>query len=305
MCVDYTSLNKACPKEPFSLPRIDQVVDLTAGCELLSFLDAYSGYHHIPLAETDQPATMLITPFGCFCYVKMSFGLKNAGPTYQWCMQSCFKGQIGCNLEVYVDDIVVKTRRGDSVTLNLEETFSNLWHFNIRLNPEKCTFGVPRGKLLGYIITKCVIEANLDKISGIAEISQVRNVKDVQRLMGFIAALSRFVSHLGEHGLPLYKLLKKFDSFHWTDETQKALDDLKALISKPPVLASPESGEILLLYVAATTQAVSASLVVEREEPGHVYKVQRPVYYKSTTSARSSPTAKPATIRYRSYSMPF
>jgi hypothetical protein len=86
MCVDYTSLNNACSKDLFPLPRIDQVVDLTVGCELLSFLDAYSGYHQIPLAEADQPATTFITPFGCFCYVKMPFELKNVGATYQWCM---------------------------------------------------------------------------------------------------------------------------------------------------------------------------------------------------------------------------
>jgi hypothetical protein len=99
--------------------------------------------------------------------------------------------------------------------------------------------------------------------------------------MGCLAALSHFMSRLGERGPPLYKLMKKSDSFHWTDETQKALDDLKALISKPHVLASPEPSETLLLYIAATTQVVSAALVVEREEPGHVYKVQRPIYYIS------------------------
>jgi hypothetical protein len=108
--VDYTSLNKVCPKDPFPIPQIDQVVDLTAGCELLSFLDAYLGYHQISLAEVDQPTTMFITPFGCFCYVKMTFRLKNVGATYQRCMQFYFKGQIGCNLEIYVDDIVVKSQ---------------------------------------------------------------------------------------------------------------------------------------------------------------------------------------------------
>jgi hypothetical protein len=137
-------------------------------------------------------------------------------------------------------------------------------HFNIKLNPKKCTFGFPWGKLLG-----------------IAEIGQVRNVKDIQQLMGCLATLSCFVSRLGERGLPLYKLFKKYDSFRWMDETQKALDDLMALISKPPVLALPEPSESLLLCVTATTQAISAALVVEREEPGHVYKVQRSVYYIS------------------------
>jgi hypothetical protein len=98
MCVDYTSLNKACLKYPFAFSRIDQVIDLTAGCELLSFRNAYSGYHQIPLVEADQPAITFITPFSCFCYIKRSFRLKNAGATYQWCMLFCFKGQIGHNL---------------------------------------------------------------------------------------------------------------------------------------------------------------------------------------------------------------
>jgi hypothetical protein len=95
MCVDYTSLNKACPKVPFPLPRIDQIVDLTAGYELLCFLDAYSGYHQIKMKESDQLATSFITLFGMFYYVMMSFGLRNAGATYQRCMQHVFGDHIG------------------------------------------------------------------------------------------------------------------------------------------------------------------------------------------------------------------
>jgi hypothetical protein len=111
MCVDYNSLNKACPKVPFPLPRIDQIVDSTAGCELLCFLDAYSGYHQIKMKESDQLATSFITSFGMYCYITMSFGLRNAGATYQRCMQHVFGDHIGRTIEVYVDDIVVKTKR--------------------------------------------------------------------------------------------------------------------------------------------------------------------------------------------------
>jgi len=195
-------------------------------------------------------------------------------------MQSCFKEQIGRNLEVYVDDIVVKTRASASLVSDLEETFNTLRRFNIKLNPEKCTFGVPRGKLLGYIVSERGIEANPEKISAITEMGPINNVKGIQRLMGCLAALSRFVSRLGERGLPLYKLLKKSDSFHWTEEAQKALDGLKALITRPPILA-PKPEEPLLLYIAATTQVISTVLVVEREEPGRAHGVQRPVYYVS------------------------
>jgi len=116
MCVDYTSLNKACPKVPFPLPRIDQIVDSTAGCESLSFLDAYSGYHQIKMKESDQLATSFITPFGMYCYETMLFGLRNAGATYPRCMLHVFGKHIGSTVEAYVDDIVVKSkRRGDLI----------------------------------------------------------------------------------------------------------------------------------------------------------------------------------------------
>ena len=110
MCVDYTGLNKACPKDPFSLPRIDQIVDSTSGCETLCFLNAYSGYHQIAMKEFDQLTTSFITPLGSFYYVIMLFGLKNAGATYQRCMLKCFGDLIGRTVEAYMDDIVVKTK---------------------------------------------------------------------------------------------------------------------------------------------------------------------------------------------------
>ena len=113
MCVDYTDLNKACLKDPFPLPCIDQVVDSTSGCETLCFLDAYSGYHQITMKESDQLATSFITPFESFCYVTIPFGLKNMGATYQCCMLKCFEDLIGQTVEAYVDDIVVKFKPTD------------------------------------------------------------------------------------------------------------------------------------------------------------------------------------------------
>ena len=115
MCVDYTDLNKHYPKDPFGLPRIDEVVDSTAGCELLSFLDYYSGYHQISLKEDDQIKTSFIMPFGAYCYTTMSFGLKNVGATYQRAIQTCLDQQIGRNIEAYIDDVVVKSKTADSL----------------------------------------------------------------------------------------------------------------------------------------------------------------------------------------------
>jgi hypothetical protein len=150
MCVDYTSLNKACPKVPFPLSRIDQIVDSTAGCELLCFLDTYSRYHQIKMKESDQLATSFITPFGVYCYVTMPFGLRNAGATYQRCIQHVFGDHIGRTIEAYVDDIVIKTRKADDLVSDLRIAFGCLRANGVKLSPEKCVFGVPRGILLGY-----------------------------------------------------------------------------------------------------------------------------------------------------------
>jgi hypothetical protein len=126
MCIDYTSLNKACPKDEYPLPRICQIVDSTASCELLSFLDAYSGYHQISLAIDDEEKTAFITPFGIFYYTKMAFGLKNGGATYQKCVHTVLESQIGRNVEAYIDDIVVKSRKRGDLLSDLKETFDNL-----------------------------------------------------------------------------------------------------------------------------------------------------------------------------------
>ena len=147
------------------------------------------------------------------------------------------------------------------------------------MNPKKCVFGVPKGKLLGYIVFERGIETNPEKIAAISNMGPIRNVKGVQRLTGCLAALSRFISRLDEQGMPLYKLLKRTDAFVWTKEAQQALESLKTSLMSAPILIAPERGEPLLLYVAASNHVVSAALVVEREEPGHQLKVQRPVYF--------------------------
>ena len=213
MCIDYTNLNKPCPKDPFPLPRIDQVIDSTAGCELLSFVDAYSGFHQIPLNEKDQIKIAFITPYGAYCYRTMPFGLRNASATYQRCMQKCLHYQIGKNVQVYVDDVVIKTKNADTLIDDIRKTFANLRRFRMKLNPAKCIFGVPAGKLLGFLVSSRGIEANPVKIGAIERMQLPACLKDVQKFTGCLASLSRFVSRLGEKALPLYALMKKSDTF--------------------------------------------------------------------------------------------
>jgi hypothetical protein len=218
-----------------------------AECVLLCFLDCYSGYHQIALKEEDQIKTAFITPYGTYAYKTMSFGLKNAGATYQRVIQMCFADQLHRNIEAYMDDVVIKTRNPDDLIADLEETFSSLRRFRWELNPIKCIFGVLSGKLLWFIISNQGIEANPMKITAITDMRAPATIKDVQNLTGCMAALNRFISQLGERGLPFFKLLKCQDKFQWMEEAERALQDLKHHLQSPPVLTTPLSGEDLLL----------------------------------------------------------
>jgi hypothetical protein len=163
VCVDYTSLNKHCPKDPFPLPRTDQIIDSTAGCARLSFLDAYSGYNQIKLKKEDEEKTTFITPYDVFCYQVMPFGLKNAGATYQRMMKNCIRSQIGHNIQVYIDDVVITTRKEESLINDLQESFDNLDRYKLKLNPTKYSFSVFVGQLLGFLVSAREIEADPKK----------------------------------------------------------------------------------------------------------------------------------------------
>ena len=198
---DFKDLNKACPKDPFPLPRINQIIDATAGHDSLCFLDAYSGYRQIKMVESDQAATAFITPYGPFCFNTMPFGLKNAGATYQRMIQTCLEKQISKTVEAYVDDVVIKTRHVETLIDDLRLTFDNLQTYDIKPNPKKCVFGVLSGKLLGFIVSNRGIEANPAKIRALSQLSIPTDRKHIQKLAGCVAALSRFISRLGEKAL--------------------------------------------------------------------------------------------------------
>jgi hypothetical protein len=283
--MDYTDLNKHCPKDPFPLPRIDHVVDSTAGSVLLCFLDYYLGYHQIALHPDDEDKTAFITPHDIYCYKVMTFGLKNIGATYQKAIQKCFQTQVGKNVEAYVDDVVVKTTEEDKLIADLTEMFANLREFQWKLNPTKCVFGVPSRLLLGFMVGHRGIKANPAKINAMCKMAKPSNKKDVMKLTEMMAALGRFISKLGEKGLPFFKLLKKADKFVWDDQAQKVFEALKESLTTPLVKTPPIPKETLLLYISATTNVVSTVLVAEREEEGQAYPVQRPVYYMSEVLA--------------------
>ncbi|XP_024037570.1 uncharacterized protein LOC112097200 [Citrus clementina] len=260
MCVDFTDLNKACPKDSFPLPKIDQLVDSTAGHGLLSFMDAFSGYNQIPMYEPDEESTAFITNQGLFCYRVMPFGLKNAGATYQRLVNKVFKPLIGKTMEVYVDDMITKSKIPKEHVRHLEETFELLRKYKMKLNPEKCAFGVESGKFLGFMVSHRGIEANPKKIQAIVQMTSPRNLKEMQSLTGRLAALSRFISKATDKCQPFFQVIRRGKKTEWTPECEEAFRNLKHYLQQAPLLSTPKDGDKLNLYLAVSDRAASSVL---------------------------------------------
>ncbi|KAK0586525.1 hypothetical protein LWI29_008372 [Acer saccharum] len=271
MCVDFTDLNKACPKDSFPLPRIDQLVDATAGHELLSFMDAYSGYNQIRMNKADEEKTSFTTDQGLYCYKVMPFGLKNAGATYQRLVNRMFARQIGKNMEVYVDDMLTKSTTAEKHTEDLKETFDVLRKYQMKLNPSKCVFGVPSGRFLGFQVHQRGIEVNPEKIKALEGMASPRTLKDVQRLTGCLASLNRFIAKSTDKCAPFFKAIKKGKGLEWSTECEEAFQKLKEYLGRAPILSKPVVGETLYLYLSVTEVATSSVLI--RLEEG----IQKPV----------------------------
>ncbi|KAL2471506.1 Ribonuclease H [Abeliophyllum distichum] len=178
ICIDFSDLNQACPKDSFSLPRIDQLLDATASHKLLSFMDAYSGYNQIPMLAGDEGHTSFIMDRGIYCYEMMSFSLKNAGATYQRLVNRMFVGQIV------------------------------LRNYRMKLNPLRCAFIVASGKFLGYMVNQRGIEANPKKIRALIEMRSSSSPKEVQSLTGRLAALNWFISKVTDRCQPFFQTIK-------------------------------------------------------------------------------------------------
>ena len=275
VCVDFRDLNKACLKDPFPMPKIDQLVDAIVGHPWMSFLDAFQGDHQIPLALDDQEKTAFVTPIGNYHYKVMLFGLKNAGSTYQRMMTRMFESQLGKNIKIYIDDMVVKNKMVSEHLWDLRATFEILRKYKLHLNASKCSFGVGLSKFLGYMVTHRGIKVNPDQIKAINNLRSPRNPKEVQKLIGMAAALNIFISRSIDRCRPFFLLINKWKCFEWTEECATAFQLLKDYLAWPPIMSSLEPDEVLFAYIVVAPYAIS--LVLIRVDGG----VQRPVYYVS------------------------
>ena len=259
--MDFTDLNKVFPKDPFPIPRIDQLVDAIVGHPRMSFLDAFQGYHQIPLTLIDHEKTAFHAPTGNYHYRVVPFGLKNVGSTYQRMVTWMFESQIGRNVEAYIDDTVVKSKQVIEHLADLREVYSMLREHKLRLNASKCSFGVSSKKFLGYMITHQGIEINSNQIKAINSLYSPQNPKEVQKLTEMAAALNRFISWSADRCHPFFQLLHKWKEFQWTKECVRAFEVLKQYFSCPPILTRLEKEEVLYAYLAVTDYAVSLVLV--------------------------------------------
>ena len=285
--MDYTDLNDACPKDSFPLPRIDQIVDASVGHGMMSFLDAFLGYHQIPMHPPAAEKTSFITPHGLYCYNVMPFGLKNARATYQRLVTKMFRPLLGSTMEVYIDDMLVKYKQRPNHATHLQQAFDLLREYGMKLNPLKCAFGVSAGKFLGFIVTQRGIEANPATLKAILQSPTPSSKKEIQRLIGRLAALGRFISRFIDRLKPFFTTLREASRPKWDEECDRAFIPIKQYLTEPPIIASPKAGDTLYLYLTASDMAVSAALFKESENAK-----LRPVFFvsKSLTDAETKYT---------------
>ncbi|XP_017420393.2 uncharacterized protein LOC108330418 [Vigna angularis] len=277
MCIDYHDLNHASPKDNFPLPHIDTLVDNTAKFSLFSFMDGFSGYNQIKMAPEDMEKTTFITLWGTFCYKVMSFGLKNAGATYQRAMVALFHDMMHKEIEVYVDDMIVKSESEEEHVLNLRKLFERLRKYKLRLNPAKCTFGVKFGKLLGFIVSQRGIEVDPDKVRAIMEMPAPKSEKEVRGFLGRLNYIARFISQLTTTCEPLFKLLRKNQAVVWNEDCQAAFERVKQYLQDPHVLRPPEPRRPLILYLTVLDKSMGCVLG-QHDEDG---KREHAIYYLS------------------------
>ncbi|KAA3477995.1 gag/pol polyprotein [Gossypium australe] len=262
MCVDYRDLNKANPKDNFLLTHIGTLVDNTAGNSLFSFMNGFLGYNQIKMHPEDMEKTTFITLWGTFFYKVMPFGIKNAGATYQRAMVTLFYDMMHKEIEIYVDDMIAKSRTEKEHIEVLKKFFLRLRKLQLKLNPAKCTFGARSGKLLGFVVSERGIKVNSNKVKAIQELPPPRTQKEVR---GFLKCD------------PIFRLLKKQNQGVWDDEYQKAFDKVKQYMSNASVLSPPNLDRPLILYLIVFNNSMGCVLG-QHDESG---RKEKPIYYLS------------------------
>jgi hypothetical protein len=274
VCIDFHNLNKATTKDEYPMPIDDMLINNASEHRVISFLNGNAGYNQIFMAEED----MSKTAFRCsvfislFEWVVMTFGLKNTGATYQRTMNLIFHDLLGIVLEIYIDDIVVKSENMGDHLADLRLALERMRRYELKMNPLKCVFGVSAGKFLGFIIHEHGIEIDHKKVESINKMQLPQCKNDKQKILGKLNYLRRFVSNLSEKisaFAPILRL-KNEAEFTWGAEQQRAFDDIKKYLSSSPVMKAPMAGIPFRLYIAAEDSVIRAVLTQVTNGKEHV-----------------------------------
>ena len=239
VCIDYRRLNEVTRKDHFPLPFMDKLLERISGHPFYCFLDGYSGYFQIEIAEEDQEKTTFTCPFGTYAYKRTPFGLCNAPATFQRCMLSIFSDLAERIMEVYMDDITIYGGSFEECIINLETVLHRCIEKNLVLNWEKCHFMVSQGIVLGHIISEEGIDVDKAKIDLISKLPSPTNVKTIRQFLGLVGFYRRFIMDFSKISKPLYKLLEKDAKFIRDADCHKSFEELKAYLTTAPIVRAP------------------------------------------------------------------
>eukprot|EP00253_Pinus_taeda_P030841 PITA_30841 len=277
ICIDYRDINRACPKDNYHTPYIDQIIDDCAGSEIFSFMDGFSGYNQINILLVDQPKTTFICPWGTFAYCKLPFGLKNAGATFQRAMSYAFH-DIKHIVQPYLDDLPAHSLHRADHLIHLRAIFMRCRHYRIRLNPHKCVFCIETGRFLGFVVSKANIRVDPSKVGAIIKLPPPSSLRQLQSLQGKANFLHRFIPNYAEITKGFTRLLKQNTSIFWDEIDEKSFDALKHTLTHAPLLHPPNYNQDYFLYLAASYSTIGMVLVQEDE-----FSTEHVIYYLSRT----------------------
>eukprot|EP00253_Pinus_taeda_P035115 PITA_35115 len=276
--VDLRNLNKVSLKDHYPLPKMDHILQRVVGASRISLLDGFSGFNQILVHPDDQDKTTFTTPWGTFKYVKMPFGLKNAGATFRRAMDISFAKGIHDFLVIYLDDLTAFSKSYQEHLYHLWQVFLICGKYGVKLNPKKSLFGLEEGKLLGHIISKDGIRIYPDKIQVILQVSHPRNIKELQAFLGKINFLRRFIPNLAELIRLLNNKLKKDSKVKWTIEAKQAYEEIKIALTRAPVLTSPKFDRYFIIFSLASEHTIAAVLL-QKDDLG----CEKPIAFFSKT----------------------
>jgi hypothetical protein len=290
ICVDFRDLNRATPKGEYPTPIADILIDSASGNKMISFLDGNASYNQIFMAKEDVSKTAFrcLGFVGLFKWVVMTFGLKNAGATYQRAMNLIFHDLLGVLIEVYIDNKVIKSVGFKEHMANLRISLERMKKYGLRMNPMKCAFSVSVGRFLGFVVHQHEIQIDTKKVESIQMVEEPTCKRDMQKLLGKINYLRRFISNLAgkvETFLPLVRLRHEGE-FIWGAEQKEAFEKIKEYMSTPPVLRPPKLGEGFKIYIAAQEHVIGAILLQEEgQKEFPIAYVSRPLLDTETRYA--------------------